>query len=67
VLIKAPKPGQDQRIDLPTIGPRTVTEAANARLAGIAIVAGQTIVAEPHAVARAADEAGIFVVGISAP
>ena len=67
VLVKAPKPGQDRRIDLPTIGPRTVTEASRAKLAGIAIVAGQTIVAEPHAVARAADEAGMFVVGITAP
>jgi len=67
VLVKAPKPGQDRRIDLPTIGPRTVTEAARAGLAGIAIVAGQTIVAEPDAVARAADEAGLFVVGIKAP
>jgi len=67
VLVKAAKPGQDRRIDLPTIGPRTVTEAANAGLAGIAIVAGQTIMAEPHAVARAADEAGVFVVGITAP
>jgi len=67
VLVKAPKPGQDLRIDLPTIGPRTVTEAARAGLAGIAIVAGQAIVAEPDAVARAADEAGLFVVGIKAP
>ena len=67
VLVKAAKPGQDRRIDLPTIGPRTVTEAANAGLAGIAIVAGQTIMAEPHAVARAADAAGVFVVGITAP
>jgi len=64
VLVKAPKPGQEQRVDLPTIGPRTVTEAAAAGLAGIAIVAGQTIIAEPEAVARAADEAKIFVVGI---
>ena len=64
MLVKAPKPGQEQRVDLPTIGPRTVTEAAAAGLAGIAIVAGQTIIAEPEAVARAADEVKIFVVGI---
>ena len=41
VLVKAAKPNQDRRIDLPTIGPRTVTEAARAGLAGIAIVAGR--------------------------
>jgi DUF1009 family protein len=64
VLVKAPKPGQDRRIDLPTIGPRTVEEVARAGLAGIAIAAGETIVAEPEAVAKAADKAGVFVVGI---
>ena len=64
VLVKAPKPGQDRRFDLPAIGPRTVEEAARAGLAGIAVVAGGTIVAEPAAVAAAADKAKIFVVGI---
>lgn len=64
VLVKAPKPGQDRRMDLPAIGPRTVTEAAAAGLAGVAVVAGSAIVAEPNEVARAADRAGIFVVGI---
>jgi DUF1009 family protein len=64
VLVKAPKPGQDRRIDLPTIGPRTVEEVARAGLAGIAIAAGETIVAEPEAVAKAADKAGVFVIGI---
>ena len=52
VLVKAPKPQQDRRFDLPAIGPRTVEEAARAGLAGIAVVAGSTIVAEPAAVAR---------------
>lgn len=65
VLVKAPKPGQDRRFDLPTIGPKTVTEAARAGLAGIAVVAGGTIVAEPAAVAIAADKAKIFVVGVA--
>jgi hypothetical protein len=64
VLVKAPKPQQDRRFDLPAIGPRTVEEAARAGLAGIAVVAGGTIVAEPAAVAAAADSAKIFVVGI---
>lgn len=64
VLVKAPKPQQDRRFDLPAIGPRTVEEAARAGLAGIAVVAGAAIVAEPEAVAAAADKAKIFVVGI---
>jgi DUF1009 family protein len=64
VLVKAPKPGQDRRFDLPAIGPRTVAEAKRAGLAGIAVVAGSTIIAEPGEVARAADAANIFVYGI---
>jgi DUF1009 family protein len=66
VLVKGPKPGQDRRFDLPTIGPPTVAGAARAGLAGIAVVAGATIVAEPAEVGTAADAAGIFVTGIAA-
>jgi hypothetical protein len=66
VLVKAPKAGQDLRYDLPTIGPRTVESAANAKLAGIAIVAGHTIAAEAQAMIMAADKAGLFIVGVAA-
>ena len=66
VLVKAPKSGQDLRFDLPTMGPRTVEGAAAAKLAGIAIVAGNTIVVEPQAVIGTADAAGLFVTGLSA-
>jgi UDP-2,3-diacylglucosamine hydrolase len=64
VLVKAPKPGQDQRFDLPAIGPRTVKEVAGAGLAGLAVIAGETIIAEPADVARAANQAGVFVIGL---
>jgi UDP-2,3-diacylglucosamine hydrolase len=66
VLVKAPKSGQDLRFDLPTFGPRTIEGAAAAGLAGIAIVAGNTIVAEPQAMIEAADRAGLFVTGLPA-
>lgn len=66
VLVKAPKNGQDLRFDLPTIGPRTIEGAAAAKLAGIAIVAGNTIVVEPQAMIEAADAAGLFVTGLPA-
>jgi hypothetical protein len=66
VLVKAPKGGQDLRFDLPTIGPRTIEGAAGAGLAGVAIVAGNTILAEPQAVIAAAGAAGLFVTGLSA-
>jgi UDP-2,3-diacylglucosamine hydrolase len=66
VLVKAPKSGQDLRFDLPTVGPRTVDGAAKAKLAGVAIVAGNTVVVEPQAVIEAADAAGLFVTGLPA-
>jgi len=66
VLVKAAKVGQDHRIDLPVIGPSTIEAAAAAGLAGVAVVAGSTLLAEPGRIAVAADRAGIFVVGVSA-
>jgi DUF1009 family protein len=65
-LVKAPKSGQDLRFDLPTMGPRTVEGAAVAQLAGIAIVAGNTVVVDPQAVIEAADAAKLFVTGLPA-
>jgi len=64
VLVKAPKPGQDRRLDLPAIGPATVAGVAKAGLAGIALVAGGALLAEPAEVTRTADHAGIFVSGV---
>ena len=53
VLVKAPKPGQDRRLDLPSIGPKTVENVARAGLAGVAVTAGSTMIAEPEAVTSA--------------
>jgi UDP-2,3-diacylglucosamine hydrolase len=65
VLVKAPKPKQDRRFDLPTIGPQTVANVAKAGLAGIAVAAGDTMIADPAEVIAAADQANIFVVGVA--
>lgn len=65
VLVKRPKPQQERRIDLPTIGIRTVEGAAAAGLAGIAVEAGGALVVDRDAVAKAADAAGLFVYGFS--
>lgn len=65
VLIKAPKIGQDLRFDLPATGSRTVEGVAAAGLAGLATLAGHTIVADPQAMIDAADRAGVFVTGLS--
>jgi DUF1009 family protein len=63
VLVKAPKRRQDRRFDLPSIGPDTVLHAAQAGLAGIAVVAGGTIIAEPQRLVEAADRNALFVFG----
>jgi UDP-2,3-diacylglucosamine hydrolase len=65
VLVKAPKPQQDRRFDLPTIGPETVAAVARAGLAGLAAVAGAAIVAEPQRLAQLAEARGVFVVGVA--
>ncbi len=66
VLVKAPKPGQDRRFDLPSIGPQTIEGGARAGLAGIAVVAGATVIAEPERLVQAADRANVFVIGAPA-
>lgn len=62
VLVKAPKPQQDRRYDLPSIGPTTVEMAQAAGLAGIAVRAGGVIAVDPIAMTVAADRDGLFVV-----
>jgi len=62
VLAKAPKPIQERRVDLPTIGVATVMAAAHAGLAGIVGEAGSLLVVDRQAVIQRAD--GLFVFGV---
>ena len=63
VLVKAKKPNQERRADLPAIGTMTVRNAKAAGLRGIAVEAGHTLVIGLKDAIAAADEAGLFVVG----
>jgi hypothetical protein len=63
VLAKLPKPDQDRRIDLPTIGVRTIQRAAAAGLAGVVGDPEGLLVVDRVAVREAADRLGLFVVG----
>ena len=65
VLVKAPKPLQDGKTDLPVIGTETVKNVAAAGLAGIAVEAGAALIMNRLAVIEAADKAGIFVMGFA--
>lgn len=64
VLSKCSKPRQDLRIDMPTIGPGTVTAAVAAGLAGIAVEAGCVMIAEREETIRIANAHGLFVSGV---
>jgi DUF1009 family protein len=61
LLFKAPKPGQDRRADLPTIGPATVRAVRDAGLRGIVVQAGGVMILDCDAVIRACDAAGLFL------
>lgn len=61
VFYKAPKPGQDLRIDLPTLGPDSVSQAATAGLAGIAWAAGGVILLDRDEAMRRARAHGLFL------
>jgi len=64
VLVKMRKRGQERRADLPTIGPDTVTGAAASGFRGIAVEAGATLLIDREAAVAAANDAGLFIVGI---
>ncbi len=63
VLVKAKKPDQERRADLPTIGPQTVEAAHAAGLRGIAVEARSTLVVERAEMTALADRLGLFVYG----
>jgi len=67
VLAKAPKPIQETKVDLPTIGVATVQRAAAAGLAGIVGEAGRLLVLDREEVITMADELGLFIYGVEAP
>ncbi len=65
VLVKLRKPQQDMRIDLPTIGTRTVERAHETGLRGIAVHAGNGLIVDEAEVIRLADKYGLFVIGVN--
>ena len=64
VLAKTPKPIQDRRVDLPTIGVATLEHLHAAGLAGVVGEAGALLIVDPDAVREAADRLGLFVMGV---
>jgi hypothetical protein len=61
VLVKAPKPAQERRVDLPVIGVRTIELASASGLAGVAVEAGAALLMRKAKIVEAADRLGLFV------
>ncbi|MEP1208365.1 MAG: UDP-2,3-diacylglucosamine diphosphatase LpxI [Rhizobiaceae bacterium] len=66
VLIKAVKPGQDERADLPAIGPDTIESVHKAGLLGIGVEAGKTLIIDMEETLQLAEQHGIFIFGFDA-
>ncbi|MEB3702223.1 UDP-2,3-diacylglucosamine diphosphatase [Candidatus Bealeia paramacronuclearis] len=64
ILVKIAKTSQDNRADLPTIGPETIKNLAKAGLRGVVIEAGRSLLLHREETIRLADEAGIFIEGV---
>lgn len=65
ILAKTLKPEQERRVDLPAFGAATVENAAKAGLSGIVVEAGNAFLMDAEATRKAADDAGLFVVGVA--
>jgi DUF1009 family protein len=63
VVVKASKPQQDVRFDLPAVGPQTITVMAEVKAAVLALEAGSSIILEKERLVGLADTAGISVIG----
>lgn len=61
VLVKRSKPGQDLRVDMPVIGPGTVSLASRAGLAGIAVESGKVILIDRDEIVEMANREGMFI------
>ncbi len=64
VLAKMVKPTQDTRIDVPTLGPKTLEKAAEAGLVGLVFEAGKSFLLEREELIRLADDKGLFLMGV---
>lgn len=62
-VVKVAKPRQDMRFDVPVVGLATIATVRAAGIDALSIDAGRTLVLDGDDFVRAADEAGLVVVG----
>jgi DUF1009 family protein len=66
-VVKVAKPAQDMRFDVPVVGVATIAVMRTAGADALSIDAGRTLILDGEAFIRAADEAGIVVIGRLVP
>ena len=65
VLVKLRKPTQDMRVDLPTIGVKTIENAHQTGLKGLAVHTGNALIVDQEEVIKLADKYHMFLIGIN--
>ncbi|MBF0253934.1 MAG: UDP-2,3-diacylglucosamine diphosphatase LpxI [Candidatus Omnitrophica bacterium] len=65
VVVKAAKPQQDLRFDIPVVGPDTLESCRAAACSVLACEAGRTLLVDPNEMARMAGKYGIKLVGVA--
>lgn len=65
VLVKLRKPQQDMRIDLPTVGLKTIENLHQSGMRGLALHAGNTLIINEKEVIALANKYGLFIKGIT--
>lgn len=64
ILVKFPKKGQIEEIDLPAIGIKTIENMAKSNIKGVCIKAGHTLIIDQEMVIKEANRLGLFIVAM---
>jgi UDP-2,3-diacylglucosamine hydrolase len=64
VLVKALKPNQDKRLDMPAIGVNTLNGLQAAGLKGVGVQAGATLMLDGQKMIETAEAKGLFIIGV---
>ncbi len=67
VIIKTVKPGQDERVDLPALGLKTIQTMIEAKAVCLGFEAGKTLFFDLEQSLRLADKNGVCIVGLNDP
>ncbi|MCB1782884.1 MAG: UDP-2,3-diacylglucosamine diphosphatase LpxI [Alphaproteobacteria bacterium] len=65
ILVKSCKPQQDNALDLPTIGPKTIEALHKSKMSGIAIQAGKSFIVTQDKAVKLSDKYNLFLTGFS--